>query len=102
MALKMAQPWKHPRTGVYWFRKAVPLALHPKIAKREILVSLKTKDPKEAPEQSGGLLHTRAASGWASRLRRLRAFRNILLGVTSTLWCGACRRNEREVRKESA
>jgi hypothetical protein len=48
MALKMAQPWKHPRTGVYWFRKAVPIALRHKIGKREILVSLKTKDPKEA------------------------------------------------------
>ena len=24
MALAMARPWKHPKTGIYWFRKRVP------------------------------------------------------------------------------
>lgn len=24
MAFRMATPWKHPKTGVYWFRKRVP------------------------------------------------------------------------------
>jgi integrase len=48
MALKMAQPWKHPRTGMYWFRKAVPLALQPKVGKREVQITLRTKDPEEA------------------------------------------------------
>ena len=24
MVLGMSRPWKHPKTGVYWFRKVVP------------------------------------------------------------------------------
>jgi hypothetical protein len=27
MVLGMSRPWKHPKTGVYWFRKAVPEAM---------------------------------------------------------------------------
>ena len=36
------------RHGVYYFRKAVPLPLRSVIGKREILVSLKTKDREVA------------------------------------------------------
>ena len=24
MALAVARPWKHPKTGIYWLRKRVP------------------------------------------------------------------------------
>ncbi|AWN38927.1 DUF6538 domain-containing protein [Methylobacterium radiodurans] len=48
MALRMAQPWPHPKTGVFWFRRAVPKDLRALIGKVEELVSLKTKDPAEA------------------------------------------------------
>jgi hypothetical protein len=24
MALAMSRPWKHPKTGIYWFRNRVP------------------------------------------------------------------------------
>lgn len=44
----MSRPWKHPRTGVYWLRKRVPDDLRPIVAKREILRSLRTKNPAEA------------------------------------------------------
>ena len=43
----MATPWKHPRTGVYWFRKAVPARLRSALS-REFKRTLDTKDPEEA------------------------------------------------------
>jgi integrase len=48
MALAMARPWKHPKTGVYWFRKRVPASLQPSVGKSEEKFSLRTKDPAEA------------------------------------------------------
>ena len=48
MALAMARPWKHPKTGVYWLRKRVPDDLRVVLGKLELLQSLKTKDPGEA------------------------------------------------------
>jgi len=51
MVLAMARPWKHPKTGVYWFRKAVPADLRSILRKREELRSLRTKDPAEARQR---------------------------------------------------
>ncbi|MCZ8036251.1 MAG: tyrosine-type recombinase/integrase [Novosphingobium sp.] len=48
MVLSMARPFKHPKTGVYWFRKAVPKDLRAVLGKREELRTLRTKDPAEA------------------------------------------------------
>ena len=48
MALTMARPVKHPRTGVYQFRKAVPLKLRELVGKTEVTRTLQTKDPEEA------------------------------------------------------
>lgn len=48
MVLCMARPTKHPKSGVYRARKAVPEDLRPLIGKRELIVSLRTKDPAEA------------------------------------------------------
>jgi len=47
----MARPWKHPKTGVYWFRKAVPKDLRPILNKTEELRSLRTKDPAVARQR---------------------------------------------------
>ena len=44
----MSRPQKHPRTGVYWCRKALPQALRAVVGKREITRSLRPKDPSEA------------------------------------------------------
>ncbi len=44
----MPQPWKHPKTGVYYFRKVVPERLRPLIGKWEIKISLDTKSFREA------------------------------------------------------
>lgn len=40
----MATPWKHPKTGAFYFRRLVPIDIRPVIKKHECKVSLKTKD----------------------------------------------------------
>ena len=44
----MSQPWLHPKTGVFWFRRVVPKDLFTLVGKHEELASLRTKDPAEA------------------------------------------------------
>lgn len=48
MVLMTARPFKHPRTGVYYFRKAVPHDLRAAVGKWEEKRTLGTKDPAEA------------------------------------------------------
>ena len=48
MPLNMSRPWKHPDSGVYWFRRAVPADLRVLVGKREEKRSLQTKDPSIA------------------------------------------------------
>lgn len=48
MALPMTRPTKHPKTGVYRVRMRVPLDLREAIGRSESILSLRTKDPKEA------------------------------------------------------
>ncbi|SDR08945.1 hypothetical protein SAMN05519103_00696 [Rhizobiales bacterium GAS113] len=48
MVLCMSRPFKHPETGVYYFRKAVPDHLREALGKREEKRSLRTKEPAEA------------------------------------------------------
>lgn len=44
----MTSPYKHPQTGVYYFRMAVPKALVPIIGKTVFKTSLRTKNLREA------------------------------------------------------
>ncbi|MGR5322740.1 DUF6538 domain-containing protein [Vibrio sp. DNB22_17_1] len=44
----MATPFKHPKTGVYYFRMGIPKELRGLIGKSEFKSSLQTKDLKEA------------------------------------------------------
>jgi integrase len=48
MALRMLHLWKHPKSGIFYFRQAVPEEQRPAVGKREIKFSLGTTDPKEA------------------------------------------------------
>ncbi|WP_156029638.1 DUF6538 domain-containing protein [Ancylobacter sp. FA202] len=50
MALRMARPFRHSKTGIFWFRKAVPVTLRERVGKREISQSLATRDPDTAKE----------------------------------------------------
>ncbi|WP_407696890.1 DUF6538 domain-containing protein [Skermanella mucosa] len=44
----MPQPFKHPKAGVYYFRKVIPVALREAIGRSEWRESLRTKDIREA------------------------------------------------------
>lgn len=46
--MRMATPFKHPRTGVYYIRRAVPKDIREALGKTEYLKSLGTKDEREA------------------------------------------------------
>jgi integrase len=46
--MRMATPWKHPDSGIYYFRRAIPNELRKKIGKTVIKESLGTREPNEA------------------------------------------------------
>jgi hypothetical protein len=68
MALAMARPWKHPKTGIYWLRKRVPDDLRVRLGKREEKFTLKTRNPSEAK-----CLHAAALAALEQRWADLRA-----------------------------
>jgi hypothetical protein len=68
MALAMSRPWKHPKTGIYWFRKRVPDELRGVVGKLEEKRSLNTRDPAEAKVR-----HLAVLSEVETRWRNLRA-----------------------------
>lgn len=51
MPLAMSRPWKHPKTGIYQLRKAVPEDLRKLVGKREEKQSLDTRDPVLAKQR---------------------------------------------------
>jgi hypothetical protein len=67
MALAMARPWKHPKTGMFWLRKRIPDDLRPLLGKREEKQSLGTHDPNEAKR-----VHARALAELGERWANLR------------------------------
>jgi integrase len=48
MVLSMSRPWKHPKTGVYYYRKVVPEAMRQLVGLVEVRRTLGTKDPRQA------------------------------------------------------
>ena len=68
MVLKMPRPVKHPKTGIYQFRKRVPDDLRSMVGKREEKASLGTRDPGEART-----LHARKLAEVEERWRMLRS-----------------------------
>lgn len=62
-----ARPWKHPKTGMFWFRRRVPVDLVEVIGREEEKFSLKTKDAAEAK-----LRHAEATVIVEKRWRALR------------------------------
>lgn len=68
MPLAMSRPWKHPDSGVYWFRRGVPADLRALVGKREEKRSLQTKDPAIAKKR-----HAEALAEVEARWANLRA-----------------------------
>ena len=48
VVLAMSRPSKHPATGIYQFRKAVPLELRELVGKSEVKVSLGSVDKEDS------------------------------------------------------
>jgi integrase len=65
MVLPMARPWKHPLTGVYWFRKVVPVGLRARVGKREIKATLGTKDWRKATRLHA-IKHAEVLESWSA------------------------------------
>ncbi|KFG68089.1 hypothetical protein [Microvirga sp. BSC39] len=51
MALSMSLPWKHPKIGIDWLRRGAWDASRPVVGKRDIKLSLKTKDPEKSKQE---------------------------------------------------
>ncbi|HEV7268741.1 MAG TPA: DUF6538 domain-containing protein [Falsiroseomonas sp.] len=67
----MCRPTRHPKTGVYRIRKAVPADLRDAVGKWELIETLGTKDPAEAIRLAPDVmkrLEARIAKARASRL----------------------------------
>lgn len=50
MVLQMPRPFKHPKTGVYYFRVRIPVDLVTQFGKSEEKISLRTKEPTLAKQ----------------------------------------------------
>jgi hypothetical protein len=61
MVLLMSRPHKHPRTGIYWFRKRVPADLVSVVGRNEVTQSLNTRDPAEAKRRYADVLREHEA-----------------------------------------
>lgn len=48
MALQMARPYKHPKTGIYYFRQRVPTDLRGLLGDKIVSRSLQTRDREQA------------------------------------------------------
>ena len=79
MGFVMASPWSHPKTGIYWFRRATPRDLIEAAGRlkalgievtRETSITLKTRDPGEA--------QTRWCKVNAACMERWQALRRLL------------------------
>lgn len=68
MVLQMTRPWKHPDSGIFYFRKRVPDAFRPRIKKAIVKVSLNTRDPAEAKRRHAEMALA-VAEEWAAMMR---------------------------------
>lgn len=85
MVLRMSRPVRHPKTGIYQFRKRVPDDLRSVLGKREEKVSLKTRDPWQAQIE-----YLRVASEVSERWENLRKGRLSLSRRQAQALAGEC------------
>lgn len=48
MVLNMSRPVRHPKTGIFWLRKRVPVDVEKRFGRKIVTKSLGTRDPEEA------------------------------------------------------
>lgn len=114
MVLRMASPIKHPKTGVYQFRRRVPADLVDTLGKKEIKRSLGTKDSPEAKRRFSDMWQRYEAEWTLMRLKPEpvplktvmalagEAYRQLVESVDeepgeSSIWDAVLARNEQEV-----
>src|SRR5215207_1289622 len=68
MVLAMSRPHKHPRTGIYWFRRRVPTDLVEHLGRKEVTRSLGTRDAAQAKK-----LYAEALADYEVQWANLRA-----------------------------
>lgn len=68
MSLVMTRPYPHPKTGIYWLRKVVPVPLRAAVGQRELTRSLATKDPQQARQLAPAVLAEFEATLAAARV----------------------------------
>ncbi|MBD1388557.1 site-specific integrase [Neiella sp. HB171785] len=76
----MTSPWKHPQTGVYYFRRAVPADIKKAVGRSLIKKTLGTKDPEEAKRL---IVPHIAESDELFRMARLRADQEVSHSITA-------------------
>ena len=96
MASKMASPYKHPKTGVYWLRKRVPNRVRDKVGTSLFQRTLGKKDPAEAARRFR-VMAVEIDERWASLLQqspRLSTKKRIALAGEFYRWMVACHDEE--------
>ena len=69
MALQMARPYKHTKTGVYYFRQRVPTDLRRLLGDKIVSRSLHTKDKEQAKVRNAVEVQKQAMI-WERRRKR--------------------------------
>ncbi len=92
MVLPMARPYPHPKTGVYWLRKAVPAPLRAAVGKREMVQSLGTKDAREARTKAPAVLARFDAILTAARNGGRRATERDTIALCGEFYRAECER----------
>ena len=84
----MAQPYKHPKSGIFQLRRKVPDDLRQALARREYKRSLDTRDPTEAKARfvlawaNGALWPGSPAQGRTRMVRHEVPYRDVQLEMT--------------------
>lgn len=88
MSLRTSSPYRHPKTGIYWFRKAVPDRLRHLVGRGIYQRSLGTKDVNEAKARFA-VVSAEVAARWdalAAEPGRLTPFRKVAVAGEYYRW----------------
>ncbi|MBK3405173.1 integrase [Methylorubrum populi] len=89
MVLALARPWRHPKTGMYWFRRRVPKDLRFLLGRTEERKTLETKEPGVARVR-----YLRTAAEVEERWARIRSGEAALAATAAPAKVSAALSNE--------
>jgi hypothetical protein len=88
MVLQMTRPYKHPRTGVYYFRQHTPADLRKLLGNKIVSRSLRTKDPAEAKMRHPVIAQEQAII-WERHRKQPEPLPHQQIVALSGKWCSA-------------